>query len=153
MRRFLPLVILLGFFLELAVMIAVGQRIGVLATLLLIVGGGILGGAVIRWAGLGLAAALRRPALDRTFATGDAAAGFLLMLAGLLLIVPGFISDVLGLLLLPAPVRQWLAAKFVAKVRGAGWRRETHSPGEVIEGEAIEIEGEIVDRGNPARDG
>lgn len=143
MRRFLPFVMFLGLFLELAVMIAVGQSIGVLATLLLILGAGVLGGAVIRWAGLGLVAALRRSAVDRSFATRDAAAGFLFMLAGLLLIVPGFISDVFGLLLLPATVRQWLAGKFMTKVRGATWRRETYPPGNVIDGEAIEIEGEI----------
>lgn len=146
MRRFLPFVILLGFFLELAAMIAVGQHIGVLATLLLIVGGGILGGAVIRWAGMGLVDSLRRPAMDRTFATGHAAAAFLFMLAGLLLILPGFISDVIGLLLLPAPVRTWIAGKLMARMRNAGWRREAHGAGTVIEGEAIEIEGEIVNR-------
>ena len=146
MRRFLPFVILLGFFLELAAMIAVGQRIGVLATLLLIVGGGILGGVVIRWAGMGLVDSLRGPAMDRTFATGHAAAAFLFMLAGLLLILPGFISDVIGLLLLPAPVRQWIAGKLMARMRNAGWRHEAHGAGTVIEGEAIEIEGEIVNR-------
>ncbi|MBC8037257.1 MAG: FxsA family protein [Rhizobiales bacterium] len=153
MHRFLALAIFLGFFLELAVLIAVGQRIGVLATLLLIVGAGILGAAVIRWAGLGLVAALRRPAMGRTFATKDAAAGFLFMVAGLLLIVPGFISDVLGLLLLPAAVRQWLAQKFVSRLGGSRWRRESYSPGDVIEGEAIEIEGEIAKRPDTGRDG
>jgi UPF0716 protein FxsA len=146
MHRFLPLVILLGFFLELAVMIAVGQHIGVLETLLLIAGGGVLGGAVIRWAGLGIVEGLRAPARSGTFATRDAAAGFLFMLAGLLLIVPGFVSDILGLLLLPPAVRQWLAGKFMDKVRGASWQRHAYDPGNVIEGEAIEIKDEIANR-------
>lgn len=155
MSRFLPLVILLGFSLELAVMIAVGQRIGILATLLLIVGGGIAGGAIIRAAGIGLVEALRRPASSRVFATRDAAAGFLFMLAGLLLIVPGFVSDVLGLLLLPAPVRQWLAGKFMASLvpRAAGWTRERPGTATIIDGEAIEIKGEIAERPETARDG
>ena len=150
MRRFLPLVILLGFFLELAVIIAVGRQIGVLATLLLIVGGGVAGGAVIRSAGLGLAGAVRAGGMRVT--TEAAAAGFLYILAGLLLIVPGFISDVFGLMLLPARVRLWLARKFMDKIRPASWRGHTY-PGNVIEGEAIEIENQSVNRPDPARDG
>ncbi|HUR43899.1 MAG TPA: FxsA family protein [Aestuariivirga sp.] len=141
MRRFLPLAILLGFFIELAVMIMVGQRIGVISTLLLIVAGAVLGGSVIRSAGFGLMAALRRPGQSARFATRDAAAGFLFMLAGLLLLLPGFVSDILGLLLLPMAVRQWLAEKLMGKLGDAVWRREAYSPGKMIEGEAIEIDG------------
>ena len=146
--RFLPVIFLAGFFLELAVMIAVGQRIGILATLLLIVAGGVLGTIVIRAAGMGLADAMRKPALDRKFATQDAAAHFLLLPAGLLLILPGFVSDIAALALLPQPVRNWLAGKFADKVavHGAGWQRPPYSGGTVIEGEAVEITGEIEPR-------
>lgn len=135
-------------------MIAVGQRIGVLATLLLVIGGGMLGSAVIRAAGLGMVDALRRPAMDRRFATREAAARFLLLPAGLLLILPGFVSDAIALALLPAPVRNWLAGKFMAnvKVHTAGWQRQTYSTGPVIEGEAVEIEGEIAARPDRGRD-
>ncbi len=150
MRRFLPLVILLGFFIELAVIIAVGRRIGVLATLMLIVGGGIAGGAVIRSAGLGLAGAMRSG--NMRFTTEAAAAGFLYILAGFLLIVPGFISDGLGLVLLPARVRLWLARKLMDKIRPARWQQNAY-PGNVIEGEAIEIENQSVNRPDSARDG
>ncbi len=152
MRRVFPLMILLGLFLELAVMILVGQRIGVLATLLWVVGGGILGGIVIRSAGLGLVEALRGSSRDLRFTTEAAAAGFLYMLAGLLLIVPGFVSDLLGLVLLPLSVRQWLIAKLMNKIP-LGSRRDSYSPGKVIEGEAIEIEGEIVKRPDAGRSG
>lgn len=145
MRRLLPFLMLLGLFIELAVMIAVGRRIGVLATLLLIMGSGLLGGAVIRSAGLGLVKALRQPGQGIRFTTLSAAAGFLYLPAGLLLIVPGFVSDIFGLLLLPLPVRAWLAQKLLNKVIPWGWR-EPSGPGKVIEGEAIEIEGEIVNR-------
>lgn len=145
MRRMLPVFILLGLFIELAVMIAVGRRLGVLATLLLIMGSGLLGGAVIRSAGLGLMQALQRPGRVIRFTTLSAAAGFLYLLAGLLLMVPGFVSDIIGLLLLPLPVREWLAQKLLNKVIPWGWR-EPCGPGKVIEGEAIEIEGELVNR-------
>ena len=105
MSRFLPLAILGGFLLELAVMIAVGQRIGVLAVIMLVLAAGFLGIGVIKRAGLGLLDALSRPSRDMRFASRDAAERFLLMLAGLLFILPGFVSDLVALVLLPRPIR------------------------------------------------
>jgi len=147
LSRYLPLVILGGFFLELAVMIAVGQRIGVLATILLVLASGVLGIAVMKRAGLGLLDALGRPQRNLRFQSREAAERFLLMLAGLLLILPGFISDLVALALLPQPVRAWLADHLMNKVErhGGQWHYETRKSGTVIEGEVVEIEGEIVD--------
>lgn len=151
MRRVLPLLMLLGLFLELAVMIAVGRRIGILPALLLLLAAGLLGGFVIRSAGLGLVEALRQPGRGIRFTTLSAAAGFLYMLAGLLLMAPGFVSDIIGLLLLPLAVREWLAQKLMNKIPW-NWQRKSYAPGEVIEGEAIEIEGEIVSQPETVRD-
>lgn len=133
--RFVSIALLLGFFVELGVMIAVGRRIDVLPVLLLVAGAGAAGVMVIRAAGLGMAQALRASRLDQKFATRDAAAQFLLLPAGLLLIVPGFISDALGLALLLPPLRRWLAGRFTGKIQvQTGFRR---SP--VIEGEVLDI--------------
>jgi UPF0716 protein FxsA len=154
----LPFLILCGFFLELAVMIAVGRQIGVLATLLLVIGAGILGTGVIRSAGLRMAGALRRPAMNRAFATRDAAAGFLYLLAGMLLILPGFVSDVVALLLLPTVVRRWLAGKLIKSFKGSVEVQTTRRggsarpPGPVIEGEAVEIDDEPGDGRLTGRD-
>ena len=41
---------------------------------------------------------------------------FVVIMAGLLLIIPGFISDVIGLLLLIAPLRRWLIRRAVGDV-------------------------------------
>ena len=60
--------------------------------------------------------------------------GFLILLAGILLLIPGFITDVVGLLLLIAPLRRALGAAFgrgTPPTRGDGvvdlapeqWRR------------------------------
>ena len=146
--RFLPAVIVAGFLLELAVIILVGRAIGILATLLLVIAAGMLGAGIIRSAGLSLANSLRAPAIDRRFASREAAARFLYMLAGLLFIIPGFLSDLLAIALLPAPVRRWLAGKLMTSFRVYDAARPGESPnrGPVIEGEAIEIAGEIADR-------
>ena len=105
--------------LELAVMIKVGQWIGVGWTLFLLATAILAGGIIIRIQGF---AALRRmleamregkPPLE---AVVD---GAFLMLAGGLLLLPGFISDIAGLLLLVPPLRRWVAGRL--------WRRMLRS--------------------------
>ncbi|MFT3988796.1 FxsA family protein [Aestuariivirga sp.] len=142
----MPLLVLLGFFLELGVMIEVGRWIGVIPVLLLIIAGFTIGGALIKQAGIGMFQRLRRPELAQGFTSRDAASHFLLMLAGLLFILPGFVSDVLGLLLLIKPLRDHLAARLMPKIeiKGAAWPQDPQSRGPVIEGEAVVIEGEIL---------
>jgi UPF0716 protein FxsA len=146
--RIILFVILGGFFAELAAFIVVGQRIGVIPVILLVILSAALGGSVIRAAGMGLAEAMRRPTGDRAFESRAAASRFLLMLAGLLLIIPGFLSDIAGLILLLPPVRLWLAARLMAnvQVRRAHFHQETSPAGPIIEGEAVEIEGNLDDR-------
>ncbi|MBI2717797.1 MAG: FxsA family protein [Rhizobiales bacterium] len=141
MKGLLPLGLLAFFFLELASIILVGQRLGVGLTLLLIVAGFLAGSAVIRAAGTGLVALLQRPPRDLRFATAAAASRFLLLLSGLLFILPGFLSDLLALVLLPPLVRNLIAAHLTRNVEARDFRAPR--PGPVIEGEAVEIDGEI----------
>ncbi len=131
MIRFVTIAMFLGFFLELGLMIAVGRRIGVMATLLAVAGSGALGVMVIRSVGLGMAVTMRQ---NRKFANRDAAAQFLLLPAGVLLIIPGFITDAVGLILLLPPLRRWLAGRLT----GTTTVPATSRGGPVIEGEAVE---------------
>jgi len=140
---------MLGFFLELGVMIEVGRWIGVLPVLLIIIAGVAVGGALIRQAGAGMFQRLRQPELTQGFGSRDAASHFLLMAAGLLFILPGFVSDAMGLLLLVKPLRDRLAARLMAKVevKSVVWPQDPPPRGPVIEGEAVVIEGEILPPG------
>ena len=93
------------FIAELWVMVQVAVQIGVLNTIALLVVMPILGIWLVKRAGL---AVLRR--LQGTLDAGgiphrEVIDGFLLLLAGLLLIVPGFITGAVGLVLLLPPVR------------------------------------------------
>jgi UPF0716 protein FxsA len=90
---------------ELLVAIQVAGAIGVLWTVLLLVIGWPLGMWLVRVQGRG---AWRR--LSGTVADGrppgrEVVDGALIVIGGTLLIVPGFITDVLGLLLLAPPTR------------------------------------------------
>lgn len=94
--------------LELFVLIRVGSSIGAATTLLLVLAGGVLGVLCIRLAGLATALKVReRMALGET-PNKDMLNGLLLVIAGGLIFLPGFISDVLGLLCLLPVTRKWL---------------------------------------------
>jgi UPF0716 protein FxsA len=86
---------------ELAVFIAVASSIGFAWALLLILASSLAGGLVLRHAG-GSHIARVRGALDQgSFAALQAdGSGGAILLAGILLLIPGFITDVVGLWLL-----------------------------------------------------
>jgi UPF0716 protein FxsA len=95
---------------ELAAFIAVAATIGFAWAMALILAGSLLGALVLRHAG-GNHIARVRVALGDGGATALQADsdGFLILLAGILLLIPGFITDVLGLALLIGPLRRALA--------------------------------------------
>ena len=99
------LAILLIPLVEIAIFIKVGQAVGVLDTLLLLLAAGLAGALLLRVQGWATVLRLRQrlasgePPVRELF---DAAC---LALAGVLLILPGFLSDLMALLLLIPPVR------------------------------------------------
>ncbi|MEV6794278.1 FxsA family membrane protein [Streptomyces sp. NPDC051320] len=117
-RTLVPLGIAVWLVVEIWLLILVAEVAGGLTVLVLLVGGAVLGGAVIKRAGRrafrNLTATLQQqpgaesdteqPAGDRE-SSGN---GFL-MLGGLLIMLPGLLSDVVGLLCLVPPVRSLLS--------------------------------------------
>jgi UPF0716 protein FxsA len=135
--------------LELAGIIAVGRVVGVFGTLLLLAAGVVVGAMVLRRVGAAAARRLVRrpgelPVLSEPSPPGTA----LLVPAGLLLMAPGFLSDVVGLVLLVPPVRRVIAARLgEAVVRRVNLRASGLVPGHVIPGEVIRgevIPGEVI---------
>ncbi|MET9614845.1 FxsA family membrane protein [Kitasatospora indigofera] len=120
LRRVLPLLITAWLVLEIWLLVQVGSAIGGFAVVLLLAGV-LLGGWLIKRAGLkALSAALEqsRDPKPRQAQTGTS----LTVLAGLLLIVPGFLSDLLAVTLLLPPTRAlWRAAG--RRTAGAALRR------------------------------
>jgi UPF0716 protein FxsA len=114
---------------ELFVAAQVAQAIGVVLTVVLLIAGWPLGVWLIRAEGRG---AWRR--LQAASATGRAPGhevldGALIVVGGSLLIIPGFITDVFGLLLLLPPTR-WLArAGLVRNLQSRLVRRATRFGG------------------------
>ena len=117
MAILIPLLFLALPLIEIAGFVLVGQRIGVGATLGLTVLTSVVGLYALRFQGLSLPARARE-----TFGRGEppvaeALIEFLRAFGGLLLLIPGFFTDLLGVLLLIPPVRLgaiYLLLKYLA---------------------------------------
>ena len=130
---------------ELAVVIQVGQAIGVWWTIALLIADSILGAMLMRHQGR---VAWRR--LNEALQAGRVPArevldGALIMFGGLLLLTPGFITDFLGLVLLIPPtravVRKVLAARLSHRmVVTMTTPNPRQRPDDVIDGTAVDIE-------------
>jgi UPF0716 protein FxsA len=118
----IPVLLLLVPALEIAVFVKIGQVIGAWKVVGLVFLSAILGAALLRYQSIGV---IRR--LDRDLKQGrtpDASLfdGFLIVVGGVLLIIPGFVTDIIGLLLMIPFVRR-LVRNFIKSrvtVRGFG---------------------------------
>jgi UPF0716 protein FxsA len=110
LRSLVPLFVLALPFLEIAGFIVVGSEIGVLATLGLIILSIFVGVFLLRFQGLGLIQKIREETAAGRTPKHELVHGVMLVFAAFLLIIPGFITDIIGLLL------------FIPAVRDFGWR-------------------------------
>lgn len=142
MTRYLPLLFLAAAAAEIASIIWVGQLIGVVPTLLLMVLGAVIGVRTIKSAGMSLAQALRAPVKTAAPLRGLGGQAAARAASGLLFLLPGFFSDLLGLLLFLPPLRRWIGSKF----RIDTYQSPPSGDGRferVIEIDAVEIVGEV----------
>lgn len=106
--------------LELAVIIQVGQGLGVLPTIGLLLVVSIGGAWLVKFQGLGVMNRIRRQLAAGQMPTDELVNGVLILVAGALMLTPGFITDAVGLSLLFPPsravVRRFLAQRFRASI-------------------------------------
>jgi UPF0716 protein FxsA len=103
---------------EIAVIIQVGQWLGVVNTIGLLLLVSVVGAWLVKRQGLGV---LRRVREQQQAGQLPAAAlfdGALVLVAGVLLLTPGFVTDAFGLLLLLSPVRAGVRAFLRRRFRG-----------------------------------
>jgi UPF0716 protein FxsA len=167
MRVFLLLLLLFPV-LELFVLVKVGMSIGFLPTFLLVVAGSMLGVFVVRIAGVATALSARQSLARGELPAQQMLDGLMMTIGGGLLVLPGFISDVLGLLFLMPFTRRLIVGKVRNRAEAQAARQRAFAenmhaanstgpmhPGaarpearrpEVIEGEVIEGEFEPLDK-------
>lgn len=115
MRAFLFLFLLFPL-IELAVLIQVGSAIGVLPTLFLVIATAVLGSVLLRVAGIATAWRAREKLARGELPEQEVLEGLLIAVGGGLLLLPGFISDVFGVLCLIPFTRRLLVGKVRRRV-------------------------------------
>jgi UPF0716 protein FxsA len=104
-RVVLPIFLLCLPLIEIAGFALVGREIGVLATVALVILSTLVGSILLRWQGFGVITRIRQDLQAGRDPGRQLAHGVMVLVAGLLLIIPGFFTDILGLLLFLPPVR------------------------------------------------
>ena len=136
MRRHFPALILALLFADLASLIWLGRFVGVLPVLALVILDIFAGSALIRRSGTNIFTMLNTPARDKRTVSGGAAKSLLWAIAGLLLIIPGIVSDFIALTLFLPWVRKRVAGFFETHITG---NFTVQRSGPVIDVEAVEI--------------
>ncbi|MGH2950794.1 MAG: FxsA family protein, partial [Solirubrobacterales bacterium] len=93
---------------EIYVIIQVGQAIGILPTLAILILDGFVGAALARSQGRAAWERFSRALAEGRVPARETADGAMIILGGALLLAPGFITDVAGIALLLAPTRALL---------------------------------------------
>jgi UPF0716 protein FxsA len=139
--------LLLGFFAEVAVMVAVGNAIGGLWMIALLLVGTLVGLSLVRRQGAQAMTALRESVWRRQQPHQEMADGMLIAAAGALIMVPGFLSDVAALFLLFPPTRRIVSRRVARRAEAAALKFEHErrfGAGQVVEGEVVDAEPVII---------
>jgi len=149
----MPLLLLLIFvvvpLVELYVIIQVGQAIGTLNTIAILLLDSIVGSWLLRTQGRGAWLRFNQALAEGRPPAREVLDGGLIIFGGALLISPGFVTDVFGILLLLPPTRavvrrllvRGFARRFFVLGSGARSRRgRPPPPDDVVDSSAIEVE-------------
>jgi UPF0716 protein FxsA len=146
---------------EIALFITIGGWLTLWPTLGLVLLTGVIGTALMRWQGLKVLAELRGDMGQMKNPLSPLAHGALILVAGLLLLTPGFFTDAIGFSLMIPALRSLIIAQAGARVQvhtfgmhggfteredGREGGRDPSHPG-VIDGEFIEIDENSPRRG------
>ncbi|MEP9383555.1 FxsA family protein [Nocardioides sp. KR10-350] len=144
-RRRLSWILLVAFLvvpiLEIYVLIQVGQVIGPWWTILLLVADSIFGSWLMRREGARAWAALREALSTGRMPHRELADGALILVGGALMLSPGFVSDLFGvLLILPVtrPFFRRVLGSLVQRRLLGPTRRSSYAGGPVVHGEVVD---------------
>ena len=128
----IPLLLLIVPILEITVFILVGNVIGLWPTLGLVVGSAILGALLLRAQGISTLVRIQKEVAAGRVPGRDMVHGVMIVVAGVLLLTPGLVTDAFGYLLFIPSVREagwrFLKSRVVAMPMAGGWQREERAP-------------------------
>ena len=159
----MPLLLLVLFIvvpaIEIYVLIQVGQVIGVLPTIVLLLADAALGTWLFRREGRKAWTALSTALAERRIPAKEVADGALVVLGGAFLLTPGFVTDVIGVLCLLPPtravLRRLMTGLLTRRLFGVPMPRGSRPP--VVDGQIVDdqladgrvVEGRVVAKEDP----
>jgi len=138
--RWIPLAaIFLYVYIEISIFIQVAHVFGVLLTLILVIFTSVIGMSLVRNQGFKNFLLMQQKMAAGESPAAEMVKSVSLIIGGILLIIPGFFTDFLGLLLLVPPVQKLLTLKLMPHLRfnrmpGGGFSAGTGG-GETFDGE------------------
>jgi len=147
---------------ELYVIVQIGEAIGLVPTLVLLLADAVLGSLLLRQQGRGAWRRFNAALQERRFPGREVADGLMIAVGGTLLLTPGFITDIVGVVLLVPPsrafvrrlMRAYVGRRFLVvglgdramRSRGPGG---TEGPGQSARGYDYEGTAEEIDADDP----
>lgn len=145
---------------EIGLFIKVGGWLTLWPTLAIVLATGIIGTHLVRQQGIKVLGELRNSMSQMRDPLSPLAHGALIVLAGVLLLTPGFFTDAIGFLLLVPPVRQavigFLASRVQVASFGGGFQAGPQAPpdprtrnDDIIDGEYSDLSGKPKPQDTP----
>lgn len=127
---------------EIGLFIEIGGAIGLWPTLAIVVITAIMGTSLVRSQGSMALSQIKSRFHDLTDPTEALAHGAMILIAGALLLTPGFFTDAIGFALLVPAVREFLIGQLRARVHVTGFTQGSVDP---EYGAVIDEDGEILE--------
>ena len=102
---------------ELALLIKLGNAIGLWPTVLIVIATGALGAALAKSQGTRTVWTIRREMAEGKPPGESLVNGLLILVGGVVLLTPGLLTDVLGFCLLVPVTRKWFRTRLLARLR------------------------------------
>ncbi|MBL4758775.1 MAG: FxsA family protein [Rhizobiales bacterium] len=152
-RLVLPLIFIGIPLIEIALFVIIGDRIGVLWTIVIVIATAIAGTSMLRMQGAGALANARNAMESGQLPVESVADGIFLLIAGILLLTPGFLTDFIGFLLFIPSLRHGIGRAIWQKLSASGnidiRTNGGNQPGPGGFSNGPVIDGEIVADENP----
>jgi len=103
---------------ELFVIIQVGQSLGVLSTILLLIAVSVVGAWMVKFQGVLVLMRAREKLARGEMPNDELISGLAILIAGALMLTPGFLTDAVGIALMIPPIRAVLVAFVRRRFRG-----------------------------------
>ena len=102
---------------ELALLIKIGNLIGLWPTILIVIATGVLGAALARSQGTRAVSSIRVELAQGRAPTESLINGLLILVGGVVLLTPGLLTDILGFSLLVPFTRNWFKKELRGRLR------------------------------------